>query len=248
MPKTIIAANWKMNFNINDARKFILGIREFVEDDKCEVIICAPYVYLQAVKECAKGTSIKIGAQNMYYEDKGAYTGEISPLMLKDLEVEYLIVGHSERRAFFNESDTIINKKLKTALKYNIKPILCIGESLEDREISNTNSFLEQQLRKDLKNVSSKEVQNIVIAYEPIWAIGTGKTATSAMANETIGFVRNVIEKMYGKEVSENISIVYGGSVKADTIKEQMEKEHINGALVGGASLIMDEFLNIVNY
>lgn len=248
MRKSIIAANWKMYFTVEEAKNYISEIKDLIKDTSCEVVIFPPHVSISTVKEEAQGTNILIGAQNMHFEDQGAFTGEISPIMLKSLGVEYVIIGHSERRTYFNEDNDMINKKLKTAFKYGIKPILCVGECLKDREAGTTFPYIERQLKLALVGLKKSEIENLAIAYEPIWAIGTGRTATADVANETIGYIRSVIKDLYGYEIAANIRILYGGSVKPGTIKEQMEKEHIDGALVGGASLIVEDFAKIVNY
>lgn len=248
MRKAIIAGNWKMHKTVSEATALVEELKPLVKDVACDVVVCPTSICLPAVIEAVKGTNIKVGAQNMHFEESGAFTGEISPVMLKELGVEYVIIGHSERRQYFNETDETINKKLKSAFAHGLIPILCIGESLEEREANITEEILAKQVKLDLNDIKSENVKEMVIAYEPIWAIGTGKTATAEDANETIGFIRNVIEKLYGSEVSEAIRIQYGGSVKPSTIKEQMEKEHIDGGLIGGASLKAQDFSAIVNY
>ena len=184
----------------------------------------------------------------MHWEEKGAYTGEISPVMLNEIKVEYVIIGHSERRQYFNETDETVNLKLKAAYKHGLKPILCVGESLENRENGTTKTVIENQINKDFSEISAEDAMNTVIAYEPIWAIGTGKTATSEQANETIADIRNMMLNLYGEKVAEAVRIQYGGSVKPSTIKEQMAMSDIDGALVGGASLVADDFSKIVNF
>ncbi|MGL4730857.1 MAG: triose-phosphate isomerase [Clostridium sp.] len=248
MRRAIIAGNWKMNNTISESLKLVNDLKPLVKDATCEVIVCPTYLSLPAVVEAVKGSNIKVGAQNMHFENKGAFTGEISPVMLKELGVEYVIIGHSERRQYFNESDQTVNKKLKAAFNHNIIPILCVGESLEERESNTTEKVLEGQLSKGLEGLTKDNAEKMIIAYEPIWAIGTGKTATADEANETIGFIRDVIGKIYDKTVSDKVRIQYGGSVKPSTIKEQMAKEHIDGGLIGGASLKAEDFSAIVNY
>lgn len=248
MRKAIIAGNWKMHKTISEAAALVEELKPLVKGATCDVVVCPTSICLPAVVEAAKGTNIKVGAQNMHFEENGAFTGEISPIMLKDLGVEYVIIGHSERRQYFNETDETVNKKLKAAFTHGLIPILCIGESLEEREANITEEILAKQIKLDLNGITSENVKEMIIAYEPIWAIGTGKTATADDANETIGFIRKVIEKLYGSEVSEAVRIQYGGSVKPSTIKEQMEKEHIDGGLIGGASLKAQDFSAIVNY
>lgn len=248
MRKNIIAGNWKMHFNIEDTKKFLGELLPKVKDAKCEVVICPPFTSLQTANELLKGTNVKLGAQNIHFEEKGAFTGEISPEMLKSVGVSYVIIGHSERRTYFNETNEDTNKKIFACLKHGFTPILCVGETLEERESSNMEKVLEAQITEGFKNVSKEEAKKVVIAYEPIWAIGTGKTATSEDANKVIGFIRSVVEKIYDKNVAEEIVILYGGSVKPNTIKEQMGMENIDGALVGGASLVADDFELIVKF
>lgn len=248
MRRPIIAGNWKMNNTIEEAVSLVKELKDKVATAKCDVVICPTFLSLPAVvKEC-EGTNIMVGAQNMHFEDKGAYTGEVSPKMLKELRVKFVIIGHSERRQYFNETDETVNKKLRAAFNHKITPILCVGETLEERELGITEEVLGSQIKQDLINISEEEVKNMVVAYEPIWAIGTGKTATAEDANDTIGYIRSVIEKLYGKEVAEAVRIQYGGSVKPSTIKEQMAMEHIDGGLIGGASLKAEDFSAIVNY
>ncbi|HCQ91343.1 MULTISPECIES: triose-phosphate isomerase [unclassified Clostridium] len=248
MRKAIIAGNWKMHKTVSEATALVEELKPLVNGATCDVVVCPTSICLPAVVEAVKGTNIKVGAQNMHFEENGAFTGEISPIMLKDLGVEYVIIGHSERRQYFNETDETVNKKLKSAFNHGLIPILCIGESLEEREANITEEVLAKQVKLDLNGITLKNAKEMIIAYEPIWAIGTGKTATADDANETIGFIRKVIEKLYGNEVSEAVRIQYGGSVKPSTIKEQMGKEHIDGGLIGGASLKAQDFSAIVNY
>ncbi|WP_368489850.1 triose-phosphate isomerase [Clostridium sp. BJN0013] len=248
MRKAIIAGNWKMNKNLEEALKLVQELKPLVSSAKCDVVLCPPYVCLDAVVKAVNGTNIKVGAQNMHYEESGAYTGEVSPGMLKSLKVDYVIIGHSERRQYFNETDETINKKIKKAFEYDITPIVCCGESLEERENGITEEILGKQIKLDLKDLKEEQVEKLVIAYEPIWAIGTGKTATDKQANDTIAYIRSVVGKMYGESVAEKVRIQYGGSVKPATIKAQMEQPHIDGALVGGASLKSADFAAIVNY
>lgn len=248
MRKAIIAGNWKMNKNLEDALELVEELKPLVRGAKCDVVLCPPYVCLDAVVKSVSGTNIKVGAQNMHYEESGAYTGEISPGMLKSLKVDYVIIGHSERRQYFNEKDETINKKIKKAFEHDIIPIVCCGESLLERENGITEEVLGRQIKLALKDLRKEQVEKIVIAYEPIWAIGTGKTATDKQANDTIAHIRGVVSKMYGETAAEAVRIQYGGSVKPATIKAQMEQPHIDGALVGGASLKPQDFAAIVNY
>lgn len=248
MRKPIIAGNWKMNLSINDAVKFIEEVKNEVSNTDVEPVICAPFTFLKDLKQSVKGTNIKIGAQNMHFEDSGAFTGEISAPMLKELDIDYCVIGHSERRQYFAETDETINKKLKQSFKYDIIPILCVGETLEERESGKTNDIVKSQVVADIKGLDKDLVSKLVIAYEPIWAIGTGKTATSEQANEVISYIREVVKELYNDEVSENIRIQYGGSVKPDNVEEIMNQSDIDGALVGGASLKPSDFIKLVNF
>ncbi|MBU3179587.1 triose-phosphate isomerase [Clostridium psychrophilum] len=248
MRKGIIAGNWKMNKTVAEATTLIEGIKPLVKDAKCDVVVCPTFLCLDAVIKAVKGTNIKVGAQNMHYEESGAFTGEVSPGMLKEIGVDYVIIGHSERRQYFNETDETVNKKLKAAYSHSISPILCVGETLSDREGNVTEKVLANQIKLDLAGLIKQQVETLVIAYEPIWAIGTGKTATADQANETIGFIRSTVGAMFGKDVADKVRIQYGGSVKPATIKEQMGKSDIDGGLIGGASLKAEDFAGIVNY
>lgn len=248
MRKAIIAGNWKMHYTVDEAVKFIEELKPQVASANCEVVVCPTFVCLDAVKKAVAGSNIKVGAQNMYFEEKGAFTGEIAPVMLESLNIDYVIIGHSERRQYFNETDETVNKKLKAVFAHNMVPILCVGESLEEREGNITEEVIGRQIKLDLAGLTAEQVEKLIVAYEPIWAIGTGKTATADQANETIAFIRSVIAKVYGGEVADKTRIQYGGSVKPSTIKEQMGKSDIDGALVGGASLVAADFASIVNY
>lgn len=248
MRKKIIAGNWKMNMLPNEAINFIKELTPLVKNTKNEVIICVPYIDLFYTLLHVQGTNIKVGAQNMHWEEKGAYTGEVSAPMLKSIGVEYVIIGHSERRQYFAETDETVNKKIKSALKYNLKPIVCVGETLEQREEGITENIIANQIKKAFEGISKENLNNIIIAYEPIWAIGTGKTATKEQANETIKQIRNELAKNYGKNEAENVIIQYGGSVKPENAKELFEMSDIDGGLIGGASLKAKEFSQIVNY
>ncbi len=248
MRTPIIAGNWKMHNTIDQAVKAVEELKPLVKDAKSEVVICPTFVCLDAVKKAAAGSNIKIGAQNVYFEEKGAFTGEVSPGMLEAMAIDYVIIGHSERRQYFNETDESVNKKLKACFAHNLVPILCVGEALEEREANITEEVIGRQVKLDLAGLTAEQVKALVIAYEPIWAIGTGKTATSEQANETIAFIRKCVKNLYGEEVAEATRIQYGGSVKPSTIKEQMGMSDIDGALVGGASLIPADFAAIVNY
>ena len=248
MRKPIIAGNWKMNLSIKEAIKFVEDVNTDVSKGDVEPVIAAPFTFLKDLKEAVKSTNIKIAAQNMHFEDSGAFTGEVSAPMLKEIGVDYCVIGHSERRQYFAETDETINKKLHQAFKYDIVPILCVGETLEEREQGKTNDVVKSQVIADIKDLSADLVSKLVIAYEPIWAIGTGKTATADQANEVISYIRNVVKEIYNDQVSENVRIQYGGSVKPENVEEIMEKSDIDGALVGGASLKASDFIKLVNF
>ncbi len=248
MRKKVIAGNWKMNKLPNEAIDFITELAPLVKDSKNEVIICVPYTDLFYSLLHTQDTNIKVGAQNMHFEEKGAYTGEVSGEMLKSIGVEYVIIGHSERRAYYGETDETVNKKLKKAHALGLKPIVCVGESLEQREDGSAKEVVTTQTKLALEGLKKDEVEKTIIAYEPIWAIGTGKTATKEDANETIKWIREKIEEIYGKDVSESVIIQYGGSVKSSNAKDLFEMSDIDGGLVGGASLDAQEFAKIVNY
>jgi len=248
MRKKVIAGNWKMNMLPNEAIAFIEEFTPLVKDTENEVVLCVPYTDLFYALLTAQNTNIKIGAQNMHWKENGAYTGEVSAKMLKSIGVEYVILGHSERRQYFNETDETVNKKLKVAFENELKPIVCVGESLEQREAGITAEVITSQTRLALEGLTEEQVKATIIAYEPIWAIGTGKTATSEDANNSIKEIRQEIEKIYGKDVADCVIIQYGGSVKSSNAKELFNMSDIDGGLVGGASLKPDEFSKIVNY
>ena len=247
MRKPIIAGNWKMHKTIAEALEFVNEVKDRVNNDKVEAVICAPFTLLKDLKQATKGTNIKIGAQNMHFEEKGAFTGEISPLMLKELDMDYVVIGHSERRQYFNETDETVNKKVLKALEVGIDPILCVGETLEEREAGNTKDVCKVQVEKALENVSKEDLAKVVIAYEPVWAIGTGKTATSEDANDVIAYIREVVANLYG-ELANEVRIQYGGSVKPSNVAEIMNQSDIDGALVGGASLEANDYVEPVNF
>lgn len=247
MRRKVIAGNWKMNNDISATISLITEIKKGVNDQtKADVIVCPPFTSLETTQTLLKDSQIKYGAQNMYFEESGAFTGEISPLMLKSVGCEYVILGHSERRTIFHETDSIINKKIKTAVKHNLKPIFCIGETLEEREKGITFEVCERQVRQGLDGLSESELSNLIIAYEPVWAIGTGKTATSQQAEEVHLFIRNLVAKLFSKNLADNLVIQYGGSVKPENAKELLSQPDIDGALVGGACLKADSFLKII--
>ena len=243
MRKIIVAGNWKMNKTTKETEKFFTEFKPLVEGVKnVEIVIGAPFTALETATRETKGTNIKIAAENMNANDSGAYTGEISPLMLKDLGVEYVILGHSERREYYGETDSIINEKVKAALKHGLKPILCVGEKLEERENGTTEEVVKEQTVGGLKDVSDSDMANVVIAYEPVWAIGTGKTASPEQAQEVHAFIRNLLTELYSVEVSENVTIQYGGSMNDANASELIAQKDIDGGLVGGASLIPEKF------
>ena len=248
MRKKVIAGNWKMNMLPDATIRFIDELTPLVKDTENEVILCVPYTDLFYALLTAQNTNIKIGAQNMHWEENGAYTGEVSGPMLKAIGVEYVIIGHSERRQYFAETDETVNKKLKSAFKYGLKPIVCVGETLEEREAGKAEEIITSQTEKALAGLTEEQVANTIIAYEPIWAIGTGKTATSEDANNAIKSIRNKISNIYGQMVAKRVIIQYGGSVKAANAKELFTMSDIDGGLVGGASLKTEEFAKIVNY
>ena len=247
MRKPIIAGNWKMHKTIAEAVEFVNDIKDKVNNTDVEAVICAPFTLLKDLKEATKGTNIKIGAQNMHYAEQGAFTGEISAPMLKELNIDYVVLGHSERRQYFNETDETVNKKVLKALEVGIDPILCVGETLEEREAGNTKDVCKVQVEKALENVSKEDLAKVVIAYEPIWAIGTGKTATSEDANDVIAYIREVVANLYG-ELANDVRIQYGGSVKPSNVAEIMSQSDIDGALVGGASLQANDYIELVNF
>ena len=248
MRKPLIAGNWKMNKTPYQAQMLVRQIDSIELDDEVEALVCVPAVDLQAVNEVMDDTQLHLGAQNMHYEDHGAYTGEISAAMLKDLQVEYVILGHSERRELFDESDALIQKKVDAALANGLLPILCVGETLEEREAGKQEEKVHGQLMSALQNVKPDDFKKLVIAYEPIWAIGTGKTASDADAEEMAAFIRRQVATMISPAAAETVRILYGGSVKPENIKKIMEQENIDGALVGGASLEAPSFISLVNY
>jgi len=245
--KKLIAANWKMNKNIEESVSFIKEFKILVEKNNKDIAIAPPFTALIELKKNLNGTKIKLGAQNMHFEEKGAFTGEVSASILKDAGCEYVILGHSERRIYFDETDEMISKKIKMALKNKLKVILCIGENLEQRENNETKAIIKFQLENCLRNISNNEMKDIVIAYEPVWAIGTGKTATPEQAEEVHLFIRELLKKLYDGNISENIRIIYGGSVNEKNAKELLAMKNIDGALVGGASLDPKSFAEICN-
>ncbi|RQD70275.1 MAG: triose-phosphate isomerase [Tindallia sp. MSAO_Bac2] len=244
----LIAGNWKMNMTCESGKKLAKAIAEGIGDTDVEIAVCCPFPMLFGIADALRGTPIRLGAQNMHWEDSGAYTGEVSAAMLTEAGTTYVILGHSERRHVFGESDEWVQKKLCKAIESELVPILCIGETLEEREQEQTENVLEKQLEMSLKSVAANNAERIVIAYEPVWAIGTGKTATPQQAAEAAEFIRSWLVNKYDNEVSEKIRILYGGSVKPDNASEIMESEEIDGALVGGASLKVEDFIGIINF
>lgn len=243
-----IAGNWKMHKSIAEGVAFIEAVKDQVAGTQVEVAVCAPYILLQDLVKAAKGTNVKIAAQNMHFEDFGAYTGEVSAAMLKEIGVTHVVIGHSERRQYFAETDETVNKKVIKALKEDLVPIMCIGELLEEREAGTEKDVVKGQLLKGLEGVLADQLSTVVIAYEPVWAIGTGKTASADDANDMIAFIRQTLAAVYNDEVSEEVRIQYGGSVKPSNIEEIMNMSDIDGALVGGASLKAEDFVQLVNF
>lgn len=249
MRRIIIAGNWKMNNSVKESVSLAREIVSSVNDVKGrEIVIAPPFTSLYPVSKEIEGSKVKLSAQDLFWKDNGAYTGEISATMLKDAGCEYVIIGHSERRQFFGETDGSVNQKTKAALKYNLTPIVCVGESLEEREGGKAFDVIKGQVKKGFEGFGDSEMKKIVIAYEPVWAIGTGKTATPEQANEVHLFIRNLIKELFNSDISDNLSILYGGSVKPDNVKGLMAQSEIDGALVGGASLKGSDFLKLVKY
>lgn len=245
----VIAGNWKMYKTVDEAVAMVEELKTAVQgiSDR-EIVVCAPFTALSALTSRLANTNIGVGAQNMFWEEEGAYTGEIAPRMLTSIGVKYVIIGHSERRQYFGETDETVNKKVKAALKHGLVPIVCVGESLEQREAGQTESVVTQQVKGAFADIAAADAVRVVIAYEPIWAIGTGRTATPEQANDTIKVIRRVVAELYGEEVANAIRIQYGGSVKPSNIKELMAQSDIDGVLVGGASLEPGSFSQIVRY
>ena len=244
--KKIIAGNWKMNKTPSEAVELVNLLKDLVKNDDVDVVYCVPAIDIVPVVEATKGTNVAVGAENMYFEESGAYTGEISAAMLVDAGVKYVIIGHSERRDYFKEDDVLLNKKVKKAFEAGITPILCCGESLEQRELGVTMDWIRLQIKSDLAGVTADQVKSMVIAYEPIWAIGTGKTATSDQAQEVCKGIRDLIAEIYDTDTAEAVRIQYGGSMNAGNAAELLAKSDIDGGLIGGASLKAD-FGQVVN-
>ena len=244
--KAVIAGNWKMNNTPAQTTALLNEMKPLVADADCDVEICAPFVDLPAAVEAAKGSNIKIGAENVHFKDSGAFTGEVSADMLLELGVEYVVIGHSERRQYFAETDQTVNLRTLKALEKGLKPIVCVGETLEQRELGYTETLLKYQTKMALTNVSADQLENVIIAYEPVWAIGTGVTATADQADEGNGYVRQAIAEVYGAEAAEKVTIQYGGSMNAKNADELLSKVNVDGGLIGGASLKAEDFSVIV--
>jgi len=249
MTKKLLVANWKMNKGVVQSQQYAEDLRLYVEKTRlshCEIVICPPFTSLEAVQRKINGSAISLGAQNVFYESSGAYTGEISTGMLKSCGCEYVITGHSERRSHFNETNLIINKKLMAVIDEGLKPILCIGETLQEHEDKITEAVIEEQLHICLAHIDEEAVKNIVIAYEPVWAIGTGKNATPHQIENTHNFIRKKIKKMFNEEISRSLRIIYGGSITPENSRDLLSPETVNGGLVGGSSLEIDSFIKII--
>ena len=248
MRKPLIAGNWKMNKTASEAVNLVRTIKAGVHtlEKEVDIVLCPPFTAVATVSEEVKGSSLQVGAQNMHNEAGGAFTGEIAPDMLKDLGCRYVILGHSERRSYFNESDEFVNKKLKTALKYNLVPIVCVGECLEDREASKHFDVVKSQFEGTFADVSAEDMEKTVIAYEPVWAIGTGKTASPEQAQEMHQFIRKLIQEKIGDVVAKKIRILYGGSMKPDNVVDLISQEDVDGGLIGGAALKAESFVEII--
>ncbi len=248
MRKPFIAGNWKMYKTAAEAENFAEEFKKLYEPSDVRVAIAAPFTQLWALKKAFEGTGIGLAAQNMHWEDQGAFTGEVSAPMLKEIGVDYCIIGHSERRQYFNETDETVNRKVLKALEAGILPILCCGESLETRDAGEQNAFVEAQIRADFAGVAADDAKKVTVAYEPIWAIGTGRTASPEQAQDMCGFIREVLKDIYGEDISEEITIQYGGSVKPANASDLMNQDDIDGALVGGASLKPADFIEIIHF
>ncbi|MBR2339525.1 MAG: triose-phosphate isomerase [Clostridia bacterium] len=248
MRRTVIAGNWKMNMTPSKTRAFITELAPMVAGkDKCDIVLCVPFVDIATAVEAAKGTNIKIGAENVHFKANGAYTGEVSAEMLKEIGTEYVIVGHSERRQYFNETDETVNLRTKAALAAGLKVILCVGELLEARQSGITEEIVSMQTKLDFAGIPEEDLKNVIIAYEPVWAIGTGLTATPEQADEACGIIRGVIAKLYSDKAAEEMIIQYGGSMNDANAAELLAKENVDGGLIGGASLKTDKFTAIVD-
>lgn len=248
MRRPMIAGNWKMNMTVDKAIRFIDKISKSAENTEDEVVICPPSIFLGTLHGRARKTAIRLGAQNIHQADSGAFTGEISADMLKEYEITHCLIGHSERRKYFNETDETVNLKLKKALEKKITPIVCVGETLEEREAGETEEVIKRQIREGFNSIPASDMIKTAVAYEPIWAIGTGRTAAPGDAQNTIAYIRGLFESAYGPEVSSRVRILYGGSVNPSNIQALMAEEDIDGVLVGGASLDSELFIQIIEY
>ena len=247
MRKTIIAGNWKMYKNLKDGQDLAVALRrDLYKIENVDIVICPPFTLLAYLADALETSNIGVGGQDLYWQEEGAFTGEVSPMMLKDAGCQYVIIGHSERRQFFGETNETVNKKIKAALKCGLTPIVCVGENLQEREANKTFKVIEDHVNNGLSGISASDMLKLVVAYEPVWAIGTGKTATPEQAQEVHKFIRDLLKKNYSQEVADSVRIQYGGSVKPENIIELMNKPDVDGALVGGASLKADSFSAIV--
>lgn len=247
MKKPFIAGNWKMYKTVSEAVSLVQTIKAGVSHKiDCDIVVCPPFTALSAVSKALEDSSVELGAQNMHFESEGAFTGEVSPMMLKDVRCRYVVLGHSERRQYFKEDDALINKKVKTAVKYSLVPILCIGETLAERESRQFFEVVKKQFEESLQGLTGEDVSKIVIAYEPVWAIGTGQTATPEQAEQMHSYIRRLLNEKYGNEIASRVPLLYGGSVKPDNIGLLMRKPNVDGALVGGASLKAETFTQII--
>ena len=244
--KAVIAGNWKMNKTPAEAKELLTAVAPLVKDADCEVIACVPFVDLQTALDATQGTNVKIGAENCHWAESGAFTGEISAPMLASMGVEYVVLGHSERRQYFGETDETVNKRTKAALASGLKPIVCVGELLWERECNITEEVIARQIKLDFFGISADDLKKCIIAYEPVWAIGTGKTATADQAEEVCAFIRATLTKLYGADVAETITIQYGGSMNAKNAEELLSKTNVDGGLIGGASLKAADFTTII--
>ena len=248
--KVIIAGNWKMNKTAAEGRALVEALKPLVADvcpSKADIVVCPPFTTIAAVVEAVRGSNIKVGAQNVHWAESGAFTGEISAAMLKELGIDYVIIGHSERRQYFGETDATVNSRVKAALAAGLLPIICVGELLEEREGGRTEQVLSAQLEGGLAGLTGEDMRKIVIAYEPVWAIGTGKTATPEVAEETHNFIRMTLNDMFGREIGEGVRIQYGGSMKAENAKELVAQRNIDGGLIGGAALVAESFSKLIH-
>lgn len=250
MRRYLIAANWKMNKDLENGSSLLTNVKQSIESknilSKVDVVLCPPFILLEQAKTILNASSISLGAQNIHYQSDGAYTGEISGSMLRSVGCNYVIVGHSERRTYFGETDSIINKKALRALEYHLRPIICVGETLVQRESAATMIVIESQVRGVLEGLEHNQMKNIVIAYEPVWAIGTGRNATPEQAQEVHRCIRNLVSKLYNNEIAQSLLIQYGGSMKADNAHELLKQPDVDGGLIGGASLVAEQFVGIL--